>query len=196
MWSIDGVVHEYCQPCDALRRGELVQIAPMADLERLVIGAIELEAFNTSGGLGTLPETYKGRIQSLDYKSIRYPGHCDLMQFLLDDLRFSDRPDELRDLLLRNLPISLQDLIALQVVAIGERDGRREQICASQLFTHQDKVGGTAIEDTTASAICVMVDLFVTGKLPQSGFVRQEQAKLADFLASPFAAIYRETPWC
>ncbi len=196
MWSIDGVVHEYCEPCDAIRGGQRVSLSPMEDLERLVIGGIELEAFNTSGALGTLTETYQGRLKTLDYKSIRYPGHAELMSFLIEDLRFGDRQEELRDLLLAHLPISLQDLIALQVVAVGERNGQREQITASQLFRFKEGEGGTAIEDTTASAMCVMVDLLVRGKLPQRGFVRQEDATLADFLESPFAAIYRETPWC
>lgn len=196
MWSMDGVVHEYCEPCDALRDGRSVQIAPLEDLEQLVIGGIALEAFNTSGGLGTLTETYNGKIRSMDYKSIRYPGHADLMKFLIEDLRFIDRQTDLRDLLLQNLATSLQDVIALQVVAIGERDGRRDQISASQLFYYKDEIGGTAIENTTASAICAMVDMLATKKLPQAGFVKQEQVKLSDFLASPFAAIYRDTPWC
>jgi saccharopine dehydrogenase-like NADP-dependent oxidoreductase len=196
MWSMDGVVHEYCEPCDALRDGRSVQIAPLEDLEQLVIGGIALEAFNTSGGLGTLTETYNGKIRSMDYKSIRYPGHADLMKFLIEDLRFIDRQTDLRDLLLQNLATSLQDVIALQVVAIGERDGRRDQISASQLFRYKDEIGGTAIENTTASAICAMVDMLATKKLPQAGFVKQEQVKLSDFLASPFAAIYRDTPWC
>ncbi len=196
MWSMDGVVHEYCEPCVALRDGRQVSLSPLEDREDLVIGGIAFEAFNTSGGLGTLPQTYQGRLQSLDYKSIRYPGHAELMRFLLEDLRFRERRQELRDLLAHNLPTTHQDLIALQVVAIGQRRGAREQVTASQIFRHRDEDGGTAIEDTTASAICVMVDLLVQGRLPRHGFVRQEDVTLADFLASPFAAVYRDTPWC
>ncbi len=91
-WSVDGLINEYCQPCEAIRDNRTQWVQPLEGLEHFSLDGIEYEAFNTSGGLGTLCETLSGRVESLDYKSVRYPGHRDLMQFLLEDLRLATRP--------------------------------------------------------------------------------------------------------
>ncbi|WP_217468766.1 saccharopine dehydrogenase family protein, partial [Staphylococcus aureus] len=70
-WSVDGLINEYCHPCEAIRDGELRSVEPLEGLEHFSLDGVEYEAFNTSGGLGTLCETLKGRVRTLDYKSVR-----------------------------------------------------------------------------------------------------------------------------
>ncbi|MGI9491810.1 MAG: saccharopine dehydrogenase family protein, partial [Geminicoccaceae bacterium] len=74
-WSTDGLINEYCNPCQALVDGELAEIAPLDGLESFAVDGIAYEAFNTSGGLGTLAEALKGKARNVAYRTIRYPGH-------------------------------------------------------------------------------------------------------------------------
>ena len=74
-WSIDGVINEYCNPCEAIVHGQLTSVQPLEGYETFTLEGDDFEAFNTSGGLGTLCETLKGKVRNLDYKTIRYPGH-------------------------------------------------------------------------------------------------------------------------
>ena len=89
-WSTEGVINEYCNPCDAIIDGERVTVQPLQGLEDVIIDGASFEAFNTSGGAGTLCETYKDKVKSLTYKTIRYPGHHHLMQFLLEDMNLKN----------------------------------------------------------------------------------------------------------
>ena len=90
-WSAEGVVNEYLNDCEVLRNGQRQMVPAMTEHERVVIGGIELEASLTSGGLGTMCETFGGRVQRLDYKTLRYPGHFELMRFYFDELGLRDR---------------------------------------------------------------------------------------------------------
>ena len=92
-WSSSGLVNEYIKPCDALFRGKPIKTLPLEGKENLVIDGVTYEAFNTSGGVATMCETYRGRIGELNYKTIRYPGHLDHMRFVVNDLGLGDRPD-------------------------------------------------------------------------------------------------------
>lgn len=82
-WSVDGLINEYCHPCEAIHHGQRIEVLPLEGLEHFSLDGTEYEAFNTSGGLGTLCETLQGRVRTLDYKSVRYPGHRDRMALLL-----------------------------------------------------------------------------------------------------------------
>jgi saccharopine dehydrogenase-like NADP-dependent oxidoreductase len=85
-WSTDGVINEYCEPCEAIVEGELVEVPPLEEREEFSLDGVTYEAFNTSGGLGTLAETLKGKVRTLNYRTIRYPGHAAIMKALLNDL--------------------------------------------------------------------------------------------------------------
>ena len=93
-WSVDGLINEYCHPCEAIHGGESISALPLEGLEHFSLDGVEYEAFNTSGGLGTLCETWAGQVRNLDYKTVRYPGHRDLMKFLLGDLGSGGRSGE------------------------------------------------------------------------------------------------------
>ena len=86
-WSTEGLINEYCQPCEVLLDGKLTQVQPLENMEEITIDGVRYEAFNTSGGLGSLAQTLKDQIPNMSYKSIRYPGHNHLVKFLLEDMR-------------------------------------------------------------------------------------------------------------
>jgi saccharopine dehydrogenase-like NADP-dependent oxidoreductase len=193
-WSTDGVINEYCEPCEAIVEGVLRQVPPLAEHEEFSLDGVTYEAFNTSGGLGTLCETLQGKVTHLNYKTIRYPGHAAIMKVLLNDLRLRERRHVLKDLLENALPVTLQDVVIVFVTVSGQRDGRLTQ----ETYAHKvysQMVGGvmrSAIQVTTASGICAVLDLLATGRLPSRGFVRQEKIGLGDFLANRFGKAYAE----
>ncbi|GLU34571.1 saccharopine dehydrogenase C-terminal domain-containing protein [Trinickia caryophylli] len=191
-WSVDGLINEYCQPCEAIRDSRKQWVQPLEGLEHFSLDGIEYEAFNTSGGLGTLCETLSGRVETLDYKSVRYPGHRELMQFLLEDLRLSSERDTLKSIMRRAVPATQQDVVLIFVTVTGMRDGQLVQDVFTRKIFAKTVCGMpmSAIQITTAGAMCAVLDLFREGKLPQSGFVRQEQVSLADFLANRFGQLY------
>jgi saccharopine dehydrogenase-like NADP-dependent oxidoreductase len=191
-WSTDGLINEYCNPCEAIREGRLTEMLPLEGLESFSLDGVDYEAFNTSGGLGTLCETLEGKVDRLDYKTVRYPGHRDVMKMLLEDLRLRDRRELLRDVLERSIPITHQDVVLIFVTVSGWRDARlTQETYARKVYAHE--VAGrlmSAIQLTTAAGICAMVDLHAHGLLPQQGFVRQEDAALEQFIANRFGRHY------
>ncbi|GHF19604.1 saccharopine dehydrogenase [Kordiimonas sediminis] len=191
-WSTDGMINEFCQPCEAIVRGELREVPPLEELEHITIDGLEYEAMNTSGGLGTLCETLKGKVQNLNYRTIRYPGHRDILKTLLHDLRLNERQDLLREIFEHSLPTTMQDVIVIFASVSGMKDGRFVQ----ESYSHKvyaREIGGkmhTGIQITTAAGICAMLDLLAEGKLPQKGFVRQEDTSYHDFIANRFGSAY------
>ena len=86
-WSTDGLINEYCNPCEAIVDGKMLEVLPLEELEAFSLDGVDYEAFNTSGGLGTLCETLLGEVETLNYKTVRYPGHHDAIKTLITDLR-------------------------------------------------------------------------------------------------------------
>ena len=193
-WSTDGVINEYCEPCEAIVEGVLCQVPPLAEHEEFSLDGVTYEAFNTSGGLGTLCETLQGKVTHLNYKTIRYPGHAAIMKILLNDLRLRERRHVLKDLLENALPVTLQDVVIVFVTVSGQREGRlMQETYAHKVYSHvTGGVQRSAIQITTASGICAVLDLLAEGRLPQRGFVRQEDIALGDFLANRFGSAYAE----
>ncbi|MDW8312240.1 MAG: saccharopine dehydrogenase NADP-binding domain-containing protein [Burkholderiales bacterium] len=191
-WSVDGLINEYCQPCEAIRDGERIHVLPLEGLEHFSLDGVEYEAFNTSGGLGTLCETLAGRARNLDYKSVRYPGHHALMRVLLEDLRLKEDQETLKAILRRSVPSTMQDVVLVFVTVTGLRRGQfLEEVFARKIFAERGPEPQSAIQIATASGVCAVVDLFRAGRLPQRGFIRQEQVSLPEFLANRFGRAYQ-----
>src|SRR5450830_2068372 len=192
-WSVDGLVNEYCHPCEAIRDGKLQDIQPLEGLEHFSLDGVEYEAFNTSGGLGTLCTTLAGKVRNLDYKSVRYPGHRNLVKFLLEELRLRDDQEQLKSILRKSVPSTMQDVVLVFVTVSGMRRGQYvQEVFSRKIFaqTTADGVHESAIQITTAAGICAALDLFREGKLPARGFIRQEQIALPDFLANRYGRAY------
>ncbi len=191
-WSTDGLINEYCNPCEAIIDGVLRETLALEETEAFSLDGVAYEAFNTSGGLGTLCDTLAGRVDNLNYKTVRYPGHRDIVKMLIRDLRLGQRRDLLKDVLEAAIPITLQDVVLIFITVSGSKEGRLTQhTYAKKVYSRT--VNGqhlSAIQLTTAAGVCAMVDLLRDGQLPQRGFVRQEQAALPDFLANRFGQYY------
>ena len=193
-WSVDGLINEYCHPCEAIRDGQNIEVLALEGLEHFSLDGTEYEAFNTSGGLGTLCETLAGKVRTLDYKSVRYPGHRALMQMLLEELQLKDDTETLKAIMRRSIPSTMQDVVLVFVTVSGLRGGSLvQEVFARKIFAERSETRPlSAIQITTAAGICAAVDLFREGKLPQRGFVRQEQVALPDFLANRFGRAYQQ----
>ena len=191
-WSPEGVVNEYLNDCEVLENGEHKWVSPMEWIEKIVIAGVELEAFTTSGGLGTMCDTYLGRVPNLDYKTMRYPGHVQQMNFFFHELLMRERRKEAGEILVNAKPPVDDDVVYIHVAAEGVKDGalaRRELVRA--LMPQQ--IAGkhrTAIAWTTASSVVAVIELVRDGKLPDSGFLRQEDIRLKDFFATKNGARY------
>ena len=191
-WSTDGLINEYCNPCESIRDGERGEVPALEELEAFSLDGIAYEAFNTSGGLGTLCDTLEGKVENLNYKTVRYPGHRDIVKILVRDLRLGLRRDIMKDVLETAIPITYQDVVLIFVTVSGWMEGRLTQESYAKKIYAQN-VGSrlmSAIQITTAAGICAMCDLLVAGKLPQKGFVKQEEALLSDFLSNRFGRYY------
>jgi saccharopine dehydrogenase-like NADP-dependent oxidoreductase len=191
-WSTDGLINEYCNPCEAIRDGARIETPALEEIEHFSLDGTEYEAFNTSGGLGTLCDTLEGKVENLNYKTVRYPGHRDIIKMLVRDLRLGVRRDIMKDVLETAIPITYQDVVLIFVTVSGWIEGRLTQESYAKKIYAQT-VGDrlmSAIQVTTACGICAMTDLLVEGKLPQKGFVRQEEAKFSDFINNRFGRYY------
>lgn len=191
-WSTDGLINEYCNPCEAIHEGQLIDVLPMEGLESFSLDGVRYEAFNTSGGLGSLCETLDGKVRELNYRTIRYQGHRDLMQLLLKDLRMTEKRDQLKSLMEDAIPVTYQDVVIVFVNVSGMQNGQFTQVSDARKIYHQDIAGHHwgAIQITTAAGICAALDLHATGKLPSRGFVRQEDVAFADFIDNQFGRYY------
>lgn len=194
-WSTDGLINEYCNPCEAIHEGTLQQVLPLEGYESFSLDGDKYEAFNTSGGLGSLAESLAGKVRELNYRTVRYPGHCELMKFLLHDLRLSENRSRLKEILEASMPVTYQDVVITFVSVAGIRHGQLVQINDARKIYHQTIAGKHwgAIQLTTAAGICAALDLHRLGQLPHRGFVKQEQIGLDQFLDNRFGKLYKST---
>lgn len=191
-WSTEGLINEYGNPCQSIVDGKVVEAAPLEGLEEIEIDGTLYEAFNTSGGLGSLGESYGERVQNMNYKTMRYPGHCALMRLLMNDLKLNHDRDTLKRVLENAVPQTLQDVVIVYSAVSGLQDGelREEnyvnkvypQVIANRLWS--------AIQVTTAAGITAVVDLVLQSKGKYRGFVAQEGFRLPEILANRFGRYY------
>jgi saccharopine dehydrogenase-like NADP-dependent oxidoreductase len=193
-WSPEGVVNEYLNDCEVIEEGVRKTISAMEWLETVYIDGVRLEAFTTSGGIGTMCETYAGRVDNLDYKSLRYPGHAALMNFFFHELLMREDRDAAGRILTHAKPPVDDDVVYVHVAAEGWADGRlgrREFVRAYYPVEIRGKLR-TAIAWTTAGSAAAVIELAQSGALPQEGFLKQENVPLECFLATRFGRLYAE----
>lgn len=200
-WSPEGVVNEYLNDCEVLRGGVRRMVPAMTESERVVIGGIELEASLTSGGLGSMCETFEGRVQRLDYKTMRYPGHFELMRFFFDELGLRERRELAGEILVNAKPPVDDDVVylhaAVEGIARGEGDTAAGQLTRKQYVRayqplHINGRLWRAISWTTAASAAGVVELVAAGVLPSSGFIAQESIPFEALLATRNGARFGE----
>jgi saccharopine dehydrogenase-like NADP-dependent oxidoreductase len=191
-WSTDGLINEYCNPCDVIFEGARKEVMPMEGYEQFALDGVSYEAFNTSGGLSALAEILEGKVYNLDYKTVRYPGHCRIMKILLNELKLNKKRDLLKQIMEDSIPFTPQDVVLAFVSVAGTINGRLVQKSFSKKIYNQQLEGQdfTAIQLTTAGAACAVIDLHTKGKLPAKGFVRQEDVIFNDLKNNHFAKYY------
>lgn len=191
-WSTDGVINEYGNPCQSIVNGVVFDVLPLEGLEEIEIDGKLYEAFNTSGGLGSLADTYEGRVNTMDYKTIRYPGHCEQIRLLMNGLKLNHDRATLKRILENAIPQTLQDVVIIYVAVTGYQDGElREENYVNKVYP--EIVSGrlwSAIQITTAAGICSVVDLVLTKPSDYSGFIAQEDFCLRDTLENRFGEYF------
>jgi saccharopine dehydrogenase-like NADP-dependent oxidoreductase len=191
-WSTEGLINEYGNTCEAIQDGKLVTLQPLEGLEEIEIDGLTYEAFNTSGGVGSLVETYLGKIKNLSYKTIRYPGHCEKIKFLMNDLKLNQERDTLKHILEHALPKTKQDVVLVYVSASGIQDGQFIEENYVKKF-HPQTIDGhqwSAIQLTTASGICAVLDMVLTATKKYHGFIRQESFSFDELTKNRFGKYF------
>lgn len=188
VFSAEGLINEYWEPCVILEDGKKKTVNPMTGVELLSFDGIgKLEAFYTSGGTSTLPDTYEGKIENLDYKTIRYPGHCQLFKAMLDIGLASWQPiaagsvqvpprEVLKAVLDKNLNFGAPDLVLVRITIEGEKEGRLKTLVYEIVDRQDSKTGLTAMMRTTAFPAAIIAWMAAAGQITVKGVKPQEIA--------------------
>jgi saccharopine dehydrogenase-like NADP-dependent oxidoreductase len=187
-WSTEGLINEYGNPCEAIVDGRTVEVRPLEGMEEIEIDGTLYEAFNTSGGLGSLAQSFGSSCESMDYKTIRYPGHCEQMRLLMNDLKLNQDRGTLKRILENAVPQTLQDVVIVYAAVTGLQNGElREENYVSKIYPQI--IAGrlwSAIQVSTAAGLCAVLDLVLTHPERRAGLVTQESFRLPDILANRF----------
>ncbi len=192
-WSTDGLINEYGNLCHGVENGVAAVLLPLEGYETIEVDGLLYEGFNTSGGIGTLAETYRGRVRTMNYKTLRYPGHCEKVHFLMQDLKLNQDRNTLKRILENAVPKTLQDVVLIYVSVTGKQGGQLfEENYVKKFYSRKiaDRLW-SAIQVTTASGLCAVADLILQSPAPPSGFVTQEGIRYKDFLENRFGQYYR-----
>lgn len=189
IFSVEGLINEYIEAARVIRDGEIAEVESMTELEDLSFkGFGRLEAFQTSGGTSTLPDTFKGKVRNLDYKTIRYAGHCEKFKAMIDlGLCRSDYEVDIdglevtprkffAKLLERNLPAEERDYVLVRVSVTGRKNERSEKR-TFDIIDRMDEVNGlSSMMRMTAFPASIIAQMMVKGETSRKGAIPQELA--------------------
>ncbi len=192
-WSTNGLINEYGNLCYGIENGAYIALMPLEGYETIEVDGLLYEAFNTSGGLGTLAETYEGKVRTMNYKTLRYPGHCEKIHFLMEDLKLNQDRDTLKRILENAIPKTLQDVVLIYASVAGKQKGELyEENYVKKVYPQ--KISGilwSAIQVTTAAGGCAIVDMVFKREGELKGFITQETFMLDEFLENRFGQYYK-----
>ncbi len=183
-WSPAGVVNEYINDAEVIHNGIRKYVPSLEGTEMINIEGQEFEAFSTSGGLGTMCETFDGLVDTLNYKTIRYPGHCKLMRFLLYELLLKKERALIEHILTEAKPPVQQDVVYVYAVVEGWKNKHLEREEFYKVY-HPIEIDGIlwrAISWTTAASLAAVVEMVANGTIAGTGFVKQENISLHNFM--------------
>jgi len=193
-WSTDGLINEYGNTCYGIENGKSTTLLPLEGFESITLDGIHYEAFNTSGGLGTLAETYAGKVDSMNYKTVRYPGHCKIIKLLMNDLKLNEDRATLKRILENAIPKTLQDVVLIYVAVTGlKNDDLFEENYVKKIYP--ETIAGklwSSIQVTTAAGVCGVADIVLNNLDKYQGFVRQEDIAFDEFIANRFGQYYAQ----
>ncbi|MEE9443952.1 MAG: saccharopine dehydrogenase C-terminal domain-containing protein [candidate division Zixibacteria bacterium] len=188
LFSAEGLINEYYEPVVAIRSGKKVKLAPMTEIEPLSFRGIgKLEAFTTSGGTSTLPKTYGKLLKNLDYKTIRYPGHCEKFKAMMaigldswdkievDGVKVAPR-SVFKAVLDKNLSFGEPDLTLVRVMTEGKIKGKKRKYISEIIDKEDKKTGLTAMMRCTSFPVTIIAWMACAGHIAKRGVIPQELA--------------------
>ena len=180
VYSLEGVLDYYTTPVLVLENGEVVEKEALSEVESVDFPAPlgRLEAFLTAGGVSRMPYQYRGRVPSMAYKTLRYPGHAHLVRAMRDLGLFDTGPVEVRghsvsprDVFIAAVTPALldsegRDLVAMRVIVEGTKGGSPKTITYEMLDRYDEALGVTAMMRTTGYSLAAVARLQVEGVIP------------------------------
>lgn len=193
-WSVDGLINEYANACYGIINGKKAASRPLDDIEVMQIDGLNYEAFNTSGGIGSLIESYRNKIEMLNYKSIRYPGHCEKMRFLMDGLKLNQDRETLKRILKNVIPTTKQDVVIVYVSVKGKQGSEYVHESYVKKFYPTELAGLqlSAMQATTACSASAVIDTVLTNATDYHGHIKQESFSLEQIHSNRFGKYFCE----
>lgn len=188
VFSVEGLINEYIEVARVIRDGKISEVESMTEIESLAFeGFPPLEAFQTSGGTSTLPDTFLGKIKELDYKTIRYAGHCEKFktmidlglcsseEIMIDYVKIAPRK-VLANLLTTYLPADEPDYVLVRLDFVGKKDGQAKKLRFDIVDKQDETTGLSAMMRTTAFPASIIAQMMASGDVLMRGATPQEKA--------------------
>jgi lysine 6-dehydrogenase len=188
VFSVEGLINEYIEVARVIRDGKIIEVESMTEIEELSFdGFPPLEAFQTSGGTSTLPDTFLGKIRELDYKTIRYAGHCEKFKTMIDlglcsseeivvDYAKATPRKVFGDLLQKHLPADGPDYVLVRLDFVGEKNGETKKLRYDIVDKQDEATGLSAMMRTTAFPASIIAQMMASGDVLERGATPQEKA--------------------
>lgn len=199
VYSIEGVLDYYTTPSWVLRDGEPAQVRALSEVEELEFPDVgTLEAFHTAGGLSTMAQSYQGKLRTMEYKTLRYPGHARTMEAIrelglldLDPVQVDGHPVVPRHLFiattgsrLRKDPSTSPDQVVLRVEVEGEQEGEQVRLRWDLLDRFDATTGMTAMMRTTGFSLAITGALQAAGQIAPGVWTPDEAVPADDYIAA------------
>ncbi|HKP48512.1 MAG TPA: saccharopine dehydrogenase C-terminal domain-containing protein [Gemmatimonadales bacterium] len=190
VYSLEGALDYYTTPSWVLRGGRPVQVDALSEVESVEFPSPvgTLEAFHTGGGISTLPFAYQGKIDVMEYKTLRYPGHVAVVRPIRELGLLANEPIEVkgnkvvpRDVFIAAVSPKLskpngRDLVALQVQVTGKKQGKETSVTFRLLDYYDAKHGISAMMRTTGYSLAITGQMQVDGRVIAKGVHTPDEA--------------------
>ena len=199
VFSVEGLINEYIETARVIRDGRLKTIESMTEIESLSFdGFPPLEAFQTSGGTSTLPDTFLGKIRELDYKTIRYAGHCEKFKVMMElglcssdeillDFQKVNPRKVFGELLQKHLPADGPDYVLVRLDFVGTKNGETKRMRYDIVDKKDEQTGLSAMMRTTAFPASIIAQMMARGDMLVHGATPQEKAIDSDKFVAELA---------
>jgi lysine 6-dehydrogenase len=202
VYSLEGVLDYYTTLSWVLRKGKRTHVKALSEIEAVNFGGSlgELEAFHTAGGLSTMAFRYEGKIPTMEYKTLRYPGHARIMEAIRELGLLDLNPVDVkgvkvvpRDLVVAAMGPRLtkpnaHDLVALRVYAEGTKDGKPKRIGWEMVDYYDEENGISAMERSTGYSLSITGQMQARGEIGKAGVFTPDEAVPAEKYIRELAA--------
>lgn len=188
IWSLEGLIEEYSQPATLIMNGKKTQQPPLEGYEQIRLFNQSFEAFNTSGGIGSLIDNLPQSIRSCHYKTLRYPGHLNGIKLLMQEMHLKDDPQALYQLFKKNLPHTLKDYVVCHVALHKSLSQKTISHSWSKIFYPCEWYGKTrtAIQLSTALSACAMVEIVLGSPTMYQGYIEHHRFTPQQIANTPY----------